>query len=165
MENTVTKEIPLTRGLVALVDAADYEWLSQWKWSATTRRGESYYAVRLDSDGKAIYMHRAILGLDAGDRRLSDHIDKNKLNNIRSNLRICCASENMRNCGRHRNNRSGFKGVSWDRLSKTWQVHIRTGSGRSSKRIKVGNYSKAELAHMAYREAAKRFHGEFACAA
>jgi hypothetical protein len=149
--------------MFAVVDAADYKWLSQWKWSATTRRGGTSYAVRVDSNGTTIFMHRAILGLNAGDRRLSDHIDRNKLNNIRPNLRICNPAENGRNCGKHRNNRSGFKGVSWDRVSKRWQVHIRIGSGRSRKRIKLGNYSNPEAAHVAYCAAAKRFHGEFAC--
>src|SRR5258708_35296117 len=93
------KEISLTRGLVALVDDEDYDELSQYRW----RVNGSGYAMRLGwhptIPGKRIYitMHRHLLGLQPGDQWEGDHIDNNRLNNCRRNLRICSTAQNVRN--------------------------------------------------------------------
>ncbi len=73
------KKIPLTQGQVALVDDADYEWLSRWKWCAMwCSSTDSFYAVRHIRlpNGKwtTLRMHRAILGLKRGDSRQVDRI-------------------------------------------------------------------------------------------
>lgn len=82
------REIPLTQGQVALVDASDYEWLMQWKWFALwNKTSRSFYAARnpKNIDGKRahIRMNRLILGLEYGDPRMGDHRDGNTLNNLR----------------------------------------------------------------------------------
>ena len=88
------REIPLSQGLVTIVDDDDYDWLTKWKWHAA-RGTNTYYAARsgLRRSGAArerFVMHRLILGLGAWQRGgpEADHIDRNGLNNQRSNLRI-----------------------------------------------------------------------------
>ena len=91
--------IPLTEGHYAYVDAADYEWLSQWNWHLA--RGG--YAARNDK-GKTIFMHREIMQPPKG--KVVDHHDGNRANNCRFNLRICTRQENRRNVPGQRRKRS-----------------------------------------------------------
>jgi len=62
------KKIKLTQGKCALVDNADFEWLSQWKWCAVKPQG-IWYAVR-KAKGYTVRMHREILGLRYKDGKL-----------------------------------------------------------------------------------------------
>lgn len=103
--NIETREIPLTRGLAALVDAADYEWLCGFKWFAHNSCRQHFYAARSawDSAGKRsriVYMHRAILATPGE----VDHINGDKLDNRRANLRAATRAENTQN---QRNKRVG----------------------------------------------------------
>jgi hypothetical protein len=154
------KEIPLTRGLVALVDDEDYEYLSQFKWSAD-KKG---YAVRriqhpARPDKQAtLRMHRVILGLDFDDPRMGDHDDGNKANNRRYNLRIATSSQNQQNKGANRNNTSGYKGVSFEKRKQRWVANIKV----QGKKKYLGSFKTPELAHSAYCAAAIQMHGEYA---
>lgn len=115
------KEIVLSQGKVALVDDEDFEWLSQWKWSAHRPNPNRYYAIRqLEKTRIGLKMHRVILGLDYGDKRQGDHINGDSLDNRRANLRIALPIENARNCRMHSNNSSGFNGVSFHRNRNKW---------------------------------------------
>ena len=119
------KEIELTLGKKALVDDADYEWLSQYSWSACKGK-YTIYALRSGKNkaGKFINiaMHREIM--QTPDGLLTDHIDGNGLNNQRTNLRICSAGQNQHNSSPHKNRSSKFKGVSWKKSGKKWVVRI-----------------------------------------
>src|SRR5690606_29717188 len=97
------KEIPLTRGKVALVDDEDFEWLSQYSWYLSNE----YPASRVE--GKFTYMHRLITG--AGKGEVVDHINDNKYDNTRSNLRITTNQNNIRKSKMWSSNTSGYKGV------------------------------------------------------
>lgn len=109
------RTIPLTRGLVALVDEADYGALSAFKWYAI----EGYAGRKLPhptQPGKqiTILMHRQIMGCSYGDGVQVDHRDTNRLNCRRANLRCSTQAQNTRNRGADRDNRSGgLKGVTW----------------------------------------------------
>jgi hypothetical protein len=96
--------IPLTDGLYAYVDAADYPSLSKWSWHITS----GGYPARTQNHRK-ILMHREIMQPPKG--KVVDHHDGNKANNCRFNLRVCNQKENRRNSRRQRRTRSGFKGV------------------------------------------------------
>lgn len=151
------KEIPLTQGKAAIVDDEDFEWLSQWKWSARKDRS-IWYAVRWQKgrmNGKRILllMHREILHPPIGME--TDHKDGNGLNNQRSNLRTATNSQNQQNA-KHRKGLSTFKGVSWH-VGK-WQSQIRV----EGKRLHLGRFSSETEAAFAYDQAAKRYFGEFA---
>lgn len=160
------KEIPLTRGYVALVDDEDFEWLAQWKWQAVKDTcTEAIYAVRsirgtATPSGKGtIRMHREIMGLGYRDSHRVDHIDRSKtLDNRRSNLRIADASQNGANRRRNRNNASGFKGVWFHKPANRWIAAIKR-NGRSTH---VGSFGTPEAAHEAYVAAARKQWGEFA---
>jgi len=105
--NDKIKYIPLTKGKFAIVDAADYPALSKYKWHALEVAG-GFYAARHER-GKMVLMHRVIMQPPEG--MVVDHIDRNRANNRRSNLRVCTQRQNRCNsrpCG----GRSGFKGVS-----------------------------------------------------
>jgi hypothetical protein len=154
------KIIPLTRGQVALVDDEDYEQLSQHKWCATTWPGaKKFYAVRADSSRHAVLMHRAILGLEFGDKRKGDHIETEKtLDNRRCNLRIANSAQNSYNRTIGCNNTSGFKGVFWQPRNKKWLAQIRA----DKRQIYLGLFGDPKQAAEAYRVAALKYHGEFA---
>jgi len=110
------KKISLTQGKFALVDDIDFTFLNQWKWCFDGR-----YAVR-KKNNKKIYMHREIVKTKKGFD--TDHINRNKIDNQRSNLRSCTRSQNLYNCGLRSNNTSGFNGVSYNKSRKKWEAYL-----------------------------------------
>ncbi len=111
------RRIPLTQGLFALVDAADYERLIQYKWCAV-RRGKNVYAYAC-VNGKQVSMHRYIMKAPKG--WVVDHIRHNGVDNRRSNLRLCTEEQNHANRG-PRGGSSRFVGVY--RRGKKWAAEI-----------------------------------------
>jgi len=98
------RPINLTLGKIAVVDDADYNWLTQYSWYAKYNKcTDSFYAARTsrrkDENGKRflIYMHRQLLGLEKGDRRVGDHKNHNTLDNRRDNIWTCTYSQNQLN--------------------------------------------------------------------
>jgi HNH endonuclease len=152
-----TKEILLTQGKVALVDASDFEWLSQWNWYAARFRGQ-FYAQRhrlVSETGPAVVqMQRALLP----GTSLVDHRDGDGLNNRRSNLRPASRSQNKQNQSKHRRASSQYKGVCWHKGHKAWAASIRTG-GRL---IHLGYFLVEVDAAKAYDAGAKEYFVEFA---
>jgi hypothetical protein len=151
--------IELTQGKVAIVDAADYEWLSQWKWYAKLNCGH-WYACRKGYDDKGkrydIFMHRVIL--DAPKGMLADHINGDGLDNSRSNLRLATSTENNHNRRTSRNNRSGFKGVWWSTTYQKWGVSVSFGG----KQRNIGYFDDLIKAAFARDVLEVKHHGEFA---
>lgn len=156
-----TKQIPLTRGMFALVDESDYEWLSQWKWFAHEERN-TFYALRNQSikgggQRGLIAMHRQILGLTDRSQR-GDHRDGNGLNNTRKNLRPCSNVQNLWNQGPRPNSISGTRGVSFHIKANKWRARIKI-AGRDKH---LGLFTTQDEAIAAYTAAAIRLRGEFA---
>ena len=87
-----------------------------------------------------------------------DHRDRNKKNNVITNLRIATRSQNNYNRGRSIKNTSGFKGVTWHARRNKWQAQIKISKGYKY----LGVFETPEAAHAAYVEAAKVGHGGFA---
>lgn len=145
------KLIPLTQGLFAMVDDFDYKWLKKIKWYAK-KSNNKFYAV---NGSPKIYMHRLLLGLSQDDKRMPDHIDRNSLNNQRSNLRIATHKQNCHNSPSRKDSLSLFKGVTWDKGKKRWKARI------GSKHL--GHFKIETDAAAAYNNTAKELHGEFAC--
>lgn len=102
----------------ALVDDADFDWLSDWRWHLK----QGYAAT---ASGK-VGMHRVILELDFGDPRQGEHIDRNGLNNQRSNLRIAEHGQldNQQNVGLRSDNTSGYRGVHWSKDHQKWRAQV-----------------------------------------
>ena len=156
------KTIQLTQGKVALVDDADYDWLSQWKWQVLNDKG-NFRATRRSSrkNGKrhTIYMAREILGLKHGDSRKGDHKNHNTLDNRRDSLRICTNQQNTFNQKSSLMTSSRFKGVSWHKQRKKWQTRIQI----DGKEKYLGLFVSEVKATLVYNKAAKKYFGEFAC--
>jgi hypothetical protein len=144
------KAIQLTKNKISIVDDCDYNSLIDIKWYAI-RDKNRYYAF----NNIVGYMHRLILGL-SNHKVDTDHIDRNGLNNVRSNLRIVSRSENLFNRGKLPNNKSGFKGVSWNKCK--WVVQI----GFNGSIYRLGRFDDVIEAALEYDEAAKIFHGRYA---
>jgi hypothetical protein len=132
------------------VDDEDYEYLSQYKWSVTSRG----YACR-NSMGKLVLMHRVIMGDSNMD---IDHVDGDRLNNQKSNLRFATRSQNMANSRPHKSSSSKYKGVTWDRYGGKWKAAIM----HHGKNYHIGRYSDELEAARAYNEKARELFGEYA---
>lgn len=148
------RTISLTKGFEALVDDSDFAILDQWKWRVMESKGHRY-AVRQDRAKKSVLMHRFLLNPKATQQ--VDHRDRNGLNNQRENLRVCEDSQNYANAKLSRRNKSGFKGVCWDRVNGLWMAFI---GAKPRKTIGYSHHPK-EAARM-YDVAAVKRYGEFA---
>lgn len=92
------KEIKLTNSdLIAVVDDEDFERVSQYKWRCEKdHKHPAYFRVRGSVNSKEVYLHRFILELQK-TTLVVDHIDRNTLNNQKSNLRLVTQRENLAN--------------------------------------------------------------------
>ena len=145
--------IPLTKGLFAIVDAADYERVSRYKWCATGS-GCRAYACR-SVNGKQLSMHRFLMNPSKG--MVVDHIDGNRLNNRRSNLRVCTVQQNVWN-SRPKGKSSRYKGVCRDKDKKKWVVYVR----RDGHNWYMGRFDVEIEAARAYDRKAFELFGEYA---
>lgn len=141
--------IPLRRrdGTVvahAIVDAADAEWVNQWRWHLS----EKGYATR----GSGIRLHRALLGLVTGDEIEGDHIDRNRLDCRRSNLRSLPKGKNQQNRSPREGLTSRHRGVSWSKAASKWMAKVKVG-GRT---VHLGVFASEEEAAAAARDGRSR---------
>lgn len=141
-------------GEIATVDATMFDYLNKWKWRV--RNGYASRETRIGGKygrPKTIFMHRIIAGTP--EDMWTDHKNRNRLDNRRSNLRICTPAQNSAN--RKQRNRTGFKGV-YRMSPKKWYTQIKVGG----KTRHLGCFSTPKQASRAYSAAAKRIWGAFA---
>lgn len=101
------------------IDDKDYEFINQFRWS---KNSNGYIMTRIKN--KPFLIHRLIMNITNSNIDV-DHINKNKIDNTRNNLRLCVAKQNLRNTGPLVNSKSGIRGVSWDKINKCWRCQIR----------------------------------------
>ena len=158
-DDLAIRYISLTRGLVAIVDAEDYEKYCKWNWYAIRlRKTNIFYAVRrgTNAEGKhTIYLHRQIIGEQFQE---VDHVNRNTLDNRRINLRPCERGENQANRGKDKRNTSGYKGVSWSKSNNKWQAQTSVGG----KHVHLGFRDKPEEAYKLYCDYVLSIKGQFA---
>jgi len=152
----MAKEIQLTQGNVAIVDDDDFDYLNQFKWYLLKSKF-NYYAIRTKRpENKLIQLHRIVIKAKQGE--IVDHINGNKLDNRKCNLRICTKSQNCQNRKISKFNKSGFNGVSWSIKNKKWVAQIAC----NNKKMHIGFFNDAIEAAKAFNQAAVKYHGEFA---
>lgn len=118
------KTIPISgTDLLALVDDADFETYSKWKWKISARGYVCRTKKQANKTPKCttVYLHKEILGIGTGV--IGDHRDRNPLNCQRDNLRVASKSKNAWNAKITKNKRhSRFKGVTFLNNVKLWYV-------------------------------------------
>lgn len=148
----MSKEIFLSQGKFAIVDDEDYERVNQYKWHY--RQGYASHTRYENGKFVTVNMHRMIVGALPG--QIVDHINRNKLDNQKVNLRICTVGENNRNRIQVSGTTSKYKGV--HKKENSWVASIRV----NRKKIHLGSYAAEEDAARAYDSVVDYFHGEFA---
>ncbi|MCC8066739.1 MAG: HNH endonuclease [Clostridiales bacterium] len=106
-----------TNGGSFLFDVEDYETVVQHHWSVNKA---GYFVC--EDNGKRLYLHRMLL--DVGEEMCVDHINGDKCDNRRSNLRISTQKQNTHNSALMRNNTSGYKGVSFHQQAGKYEAYV-----------------------------------------
>lgn len=116
--------------------------------------------IIINLDKRKLLAHRVAWAMQTGawPQQAIDHIDRDHANNVFSNLRECTLQQNQFNRVANRSNKTGMKGVSWDKKNQKYVAKMCL----AGKTVNFGRYSTASEAKAAYDAAAKRIHGDFA---
>lgn len=135
------------------IDLRDLALFNSTKWYLVGRKNNNYW-----KDNKLRKLHRLIM--KAASHEFVDHINGDRNDNRRRNLRITTRSGNNQNAGKRKDGRSKWKGVYpiKNTTDKVWAAHIRV----NKKRTFLGAFSNQEDAATVYNFAAAELHGEFA---
>jgi AP2 domain/HNH endonuclease len=150
------KQVPLTKGKFALVDDEDYERIMLHKWHAYRNNNGNYYARRAVGYGRWQSLANFILRIPIGVP--IDHIDRDTLNNAKSNLRRTTQSANRHNSGKQSGTTAPYKGVSWDSSAHKWRAYI----VQNYKQHYLGSFKSAKEAARAYDRKAIELYGDAA---
>lgn len=110
MSDRTSHEIELGNGLVAIIDAEDFDWVSRYSWHFKPHGGCVGYVrstARVGSRTIHHVLHRLVSR--ARPHETVDHINRNGLDNRKANLRFCNLSQNMVN--RVFENKLGYRGI------------------------------------------------------
>lgn len=120
-----TVQIPVWSGQSvrawATVDADQAEALSAHRWRLSP---QGYAARAAGHRGGTVLMHREVLGFATGDPRQTDHINRDRLDNRRANLRQITLTGNAQNTGARPNATSRYRGVSWVAAMRKWKASV-----------------------------------------
>jgi len=154
LKNGVTKIITV-KGDTFLIDTAAKTIAGKYCWSKD--HGYARAVTRTDAGLKTIYLHR-LLCKRKNDKPHVDHINGDRTDCRRANLRSCDHSENLQNQKLRVDNTSGFKGVRWHSQTRKFAARV-TARG---KEIHIGLFKTAEEAAVAATLYRQKLHGEFA---
>lgn len=144
------RTIILTQNKRAIVDDSDYEWLNQWKWYFDGKYAARWVGGRKNKT--KIYMHRLINETPEGQD--TDHLDRDPLNNVRSNLKSKSHAHNIfnREVVGLENRSSGIRGISWSKRNNSWHVYI-----GGHPRTNIGFFKSLEVAIAERKKAEKDY--------
>lgn len=152
------KELKLSNTTrVAIVDDDIFNHLSQYKWHVSNNTTIGRILPRKESGPKTVRISLA-QEIMSNRNQMFDHIDRNFLNNQRSNLRPANNSLNAANKEKRAGTSSKYKGVRWHKNTGKWQAAIKI----KGKEIYLGLHLTEESAALKYNEAASKYFGEFA---
>jgi hypothetical protein len=152
----MTMVLPVSKGNQALVDDDDWIRLSRFSWNIHPG-GYASRVLYQDKRAHTILLHREVMNAPPGTQ--VDHIDGNKLDCRKSNLRFCNYNQNGANCKKPSHGvTSRFKGVYWNKNANKYQANIMV----NKKTIYLGIYDCEIAAAQAYNKAASSHFGEFA---
>lgn len=141
-EKENTYSVSTIKGVNFIIDKNDYDKIKNYRWSINT---QGYPEAKIKN--KRVKLHRYLLDKEVwnGYDEIIDHIDRNKLNNCRENLRITTQRENVKNSAMKSNNTSSVQNVEWNKEMGCW---------RASKRVegikyKIGNFNELHEAKIA----------------
>ena len=135
-------------------DVEDYEKIKNYCWIEDVgKTGYSSIRARVPDENKKTIMHWVIMG-----NKWYDHINRNPLDNRKSNLRKASKVENNRNCSISKNNKSGIIGIVWNKKNNNWRTRITV----NRKNIELGSFANKEDAIIARLQAEQKYFGEFA---
>lgn len=140
-----------------LIDDEDYNRIKDYKWHISK---DNYIDARIKKeDGRfsTIGLHRVIMYAPKG--MSVDHINHNRLDNRKENLRICSHSENLKNYSKPKDGKtSQYKGVCWDKNNNRFKAAL----SFNCKTVYIGLFKDEVSAALAYNKKAKELFGEFA---
>lgn len=129
------------------IDKEDYEKIKQYHWYISST---GYVVAHIKK--VLVSLHRFIT--NCPEDKMIDHINRNPLDNRKTNLRIVTAKENQENKKRYKNNISGTTGVSWHKQAQKWRARIY----QNGKEISLGLFDTKEKAIEARLQAVKEYY-------
>jgi len=153
LEDTVRIPLRARDGSIrayALVDAADADWVNQWRWCLTA--GYASRGMRVNGRSRVVYLHRELLALTPGDAFDGDHINRNKMDNRRNNLRALPKGKNLQNVSSQEGSTSRHRGVYWNKKAGKWTAQI----GINGRSTYLGLFLREDDAAEAARAAQRR---------
>lgn len=148
------KTIPLTKGQVALVDDENYANLAKYKWHCSGGYAQRSYGPA--AARKSIRMHNEILPARVGF--FVDHINRDRLDNRRSNLRHVTNQQNCWNSAARATSKTGVKGVSWREEKQRFRAVIE----HAGRQVFLGHFDKIEEAAAARAAKEAQLRGAYA---
>jgi len=163
-KETTMKKIPLIgkrgKGKFALVDNEDFEKASQRRWFIYIQKNKNNVYAITNINSRRWYLHWEVFG-KAPKGMNTDHINRNGLDNQKSNLRHCTIQQNVHNRGIQRNNKLGYKGVGWCNTKQNWMAAINITINGIRKHKTLGRFKNKKEAALCYDKGAKKYFGKY----
>lgn len=158
------KTVISSNGYRFIIDDADFHIILKYRtWHARVIKGRVVSVNSIDRIAKkTVSLHRLILS--ATEKQSVDHINRDPLDNRRSNLRFANQSQNCRNRSKIRKTTtSKYKGVSYRKDTNKWVARVRTKTNGKEQSHFYMCFNTEQDAALAYNLAAQKIFGEFAC--
>ena len=137
-------------------DKEDYDLVSQYCWDIDSQNGYAKTIDKINNTGK-LYLHRLVMGCSKGDGIIIDHINRNRVDCRKNNLRTVNEIQSAINKGIKINNTSGKVGVSWNKKLNKWESYITV----DKKRLCLGLFNDFNDAEKVRIEAEEKYFGEY----